>query len=677
MDARDVRDCPSCGKSIKRKAILCKHCQSQVGSDSQLNAGDSSSKQGAAFTNVGNALSALVDQEESRAHIQAPPVPTPKRYSVPWVVAAIALLVAVGSFWIHKNYSPVRHSSDAVESQQPAKSSPPASESVTIDKSFKAGELTLVIHSVERTTFLHEKPAPDGVSYILVHYDIRNDSRQPDSVDWRDRFALLTDEDPPIQYSSATDLRGDGKEFQPGFGQTGLLAVFEIPSSQCEKRFFLHLYGHTYDQRVAFCFRDANQGGQEGEHESSEKAVKIAAQYAGFKATAIPGYWYEETSDVTKPNLSFGMNSEQGNQKVLFVVFDTTAPVDKLDSFVGLPPYTDVIRLTPSDMKDAKLDENNQLLGTGNLHWFVARYARQEPPQGEDSNAVILTGAFPSKKPGKSILVIGRGLTPGKAYDYKSTLWLCDQMSSDFTASGNAERSGSENSEQFVKESSSAQRSSTSDTSSNTPDNATALIDEILQRVKSNPDSSIDELTSRIAALPKPAPGNSADATRLNKIGLTALRAKRYDEADSDFAAAAKADASDPKLLSNLGFAEMYSGNLKSAQKHLYSSIALDPSKSVGWGDVGIVSARMGKQDEAVSAFWLDTKSQMVRHWDFSSPLTPMPILPVFVRLEDWLWARSGLATQQRMERQPASMESPRNLHHPRPHKNLQHHWII
>jgi hypothetical protein len=178
-------------------------------------------------------------------------------------------------------------------------------------------------------------------------------------------------------------------------------------------------------------------------HPNSEKAMKVAVEYAGFKATAIPGYWYEETSDITKPNLSYGMNSEQGNQKIIFTVFDTTAPVDKLDNFVGLPPYTDVYRATPQDIKENKIDENNQLLGSGNLHWFVCRYARQNPPAGEDANAVILIGAFPSTKPGKSILVIGRALKPDKSYDYKSTLWLCDQMASDFTASGNEERSGS------------------------------------------------------------------------------------------------------------------------------------------------------------------------------------------------------------------------------------------
>ncbi|HEY9714149.1 MAG TPA: hypothetical protein V6C72_11810, partial [Chroococcales cyanobacterium] len=54
----------------------------------------------------------------------------------------------------------------------------------------------------------------------------------------------------------------------------------------------------------------------------------------------------------------------------------------------------------------------------------------------------ILIGAYPSPVKGKSILVEGRALKPGSTYDYKTTLWLCDQMASDYTAHGNASRTG-------------------------------------------------------------------------------------------------------------------------------------------------------------------------------------------------------------------------------------------
>src|SRR6185369_14395530 len=49
-------------------------------------------------------------------------------------------------------------------------------------------------------------------------------------------------------------------------------------------------------------------------------------------------------------------------------------------------------------------------------------------------------GAYPAPPAGKSILVIGRALDESKPYDYKSTLWMLDQMAADYTAQGNSER---------------------------------------------------------------------------------------------------------------------------------------------------------------------------------------------------------------------------------------------
>lgn len=176
------------------------------------------------------------------------------------------------------------------------------------------------------------------------------------------------------------------------------------------------------------------------EHPQSESAMKIAVENAGFKATAIPGYWYEDTSELTKPSPSFGMSSEQANQKLLFVVMDNMGPVDNLESFVGLPPYSNVFRAESGELKNVKVDENKQLIGNGALHWFVGRYNKQEPAAGENPQELILIGGFPSPKPGKSILVIGKSLSKDKHYDYQSSLFLIDHMASDFTAQGNAER---------------------------------------------------------------------------------------------------------------------------------------------------------------------------------------------------------------------------------------------
>ncbi len=55
-------------------------------------------------------------------------------------------------------------------------------------------------------------------------------------------------------------------------------------------------------------------------HQSSDKATVLASKSAGFKVTPIPDWWYEDTSELTKPAASFGAYSERTNEK-LYVCF--------------------------------------------------------------------------------------------------------------------------------------------------------------------------------------------------------------------------------------------------------------------------------------------------------------------------------------------------------------------
>lgn len=169
------------------------------------------------------------------------------------------------------------------------------------------------------------------------------------------------------------------------------------------------------------------------EHKSSEKSVKLAVEAAGFKATAVPGYWYEDTSDITKPTPSFGLYSELANQKINFLIFDDMSPVQNLKNFCGLPPFAGVLR--SDSLADSKVDENYQVLGDGYLHWFVGRYASTASNSNLD---MVLIGAFPSPIKGKSVLVVGQSLKANnQPYDYKSSLSLIDTMAADYTARGN------------------------------------------------------------------------------------------------------------------------------------------------------------------------------------------------------------------------------------------------
>jgi len=182
---------------------------------------------------------------------------------------------------------------------------------------------------------------------------------------------------------------------------------------------------------------DPNQSA-ERVHKSSDKAVALATKYAGFQGTAVGGYWYDDTSDKTKPAQSFGLNSELSNQRILFVIMDDLAPVQNLGNFVGLPPFVDDIKRAPPEK--VKIDEGRQIIGDGDLQWFVGSYEdAKEGPHRE-----VLTAAYASPEKNKSILVVGTAYDPSKGYDPKMTLGVIDQMASEFTANGNSKRTGTD-----------------------------------------------------------------------------------------------------------------------------------------------------------------------------------------------------------------------------------------
>jgi hypothetical protein len=168
----------------------------------------------------------------------------------------------------------------------------------------------------------------------------------------------------------------------------------------------------------------AQTGGPPGDAnpKSSAHAVQMAAEYAGFSGTAIPGYWFVDTSEQTKPAKSFGMESDQGNNKVWFLIMDDMAAVENLANFRNKPPFQDDV--LPNESR-TKYDEHQSLLGSEKLATSVGDYGRKEDAQIREK---ILVGAFPSPQAGKSILVISRAKDPAKPYDPRATEFLIDQM---------------------------------------------------------------------------------------------------------------------------------------------------------------------------------------------------------------------------------------------------------
>jgi hypothetical protein len=155
---------------------------------------------------------------------------------------------------------------------------------------------------------------------------------------------------------------------------------------------------------------------------SSAKAVQMAVEYAGFSGTAIPGYWFTDTSELTKPGKSFGMESDQGNNKVWFLVMDDMAAVENLSNFRNKPPLQDDVLANETR---TKYDEHQSLLGSEKLATTIGDYQRKDDNMQRDK---ILVGSFPSPQAGKSILVISRAKDRTKPYDPRGTEFLIDQM---------------------------------------------------------------------------------------------------------------------------------------------------------------------------------------------------------------------------------------------------------
>ena len=168
---------------------------------------------------------------------------------------------------------------------------------------------------------------------------------------------------------------------------------------------------------------------------SDQKAVEIATEYAGFSATPPPMYWYKDTSDITAPAKSFGLYSEQSNQRILCVVYDDNTPLNSLRGFVGKPPHVEVDR---AELSNAIADEGEQIIGNGKMKWILGKYSA--PKKKNPVN--ILLAAFPTGKDDQSILVIGQSFKDPdqRKYDFKTTLFVLDQLATEMTAKGNQQK---------------------------------------------------------------------------------------------------------------------------------------------------------------------------------------------------------------------------------------------
>jgi hypothetical protein len=158
---------------------------------------------------------------------------------------------------------------------------------------------------------------------------------------------------------------------------------------------------------------------------ASAETVKLASDFAGFSGIAIPGYRYKDTMEITKPVKSFGMESEQSNVTILFLIFDDYSAVSNLKNFVNKPFYQDDIVPIDEEIGSKLTPQPPSLLGTEKLQTFIEPYVWKKD---SEKQLKILVGSFPSPQGGKSILVIARALDPAQPCDLRTVQYLIDQM---------------------------------------------------------------------------------------------------------------------------------------------------------------------------------------------------------------------------------------------------------
>lgn len=115
----------------------------------------------------------------------------------------------------------------------------------------------------------------------------------------------------------------------------------------------------------------------------------------------------------------------------------------------------------------------------------------------------------------------------------------------------------------------------------------------------------LNTLKQRIAALSKPARGDTKKAQEANAKGLEAIKAGQPELAKQQFQSAYELDPANAEYSGNLGFAYLKTGDLKAALKAFSTALSLAPGRAASWANLAEVYALQGQQREAVACYAL------------------------------------------------------------------------
>ena len=127
-------------------------------------------------------------------------------------------------------------------------------------------------------------------------------------------------------------------------------------------------------------------------------AAKIAQALVGAKGPPPSGFLYKDTSKLTDPRPSFGLESEYKNVEFLFVEWPNPIPITNLDTVSKKLPFWNYARIT---------SDRNEFTGKSeNTNYAAGHYALDENHRG-----TCVVGAFPAADPNHCIVFMVKPMT--------------------------------------------------------------------------------------------------------------------------------------------------------------------------------------------------------------------------------------------------------------------------
>jgi hypothetical protein len=136
-------------------------------------------------------------------------------------------------------------------------------------------------------------------------------------------------------------------------------------------------------------------------------------------------------------------------------------------------------------------------------------------------------------------------------------------------------------------------------------DEITTQINDVLKVQQTKSLSGLHNIQTPLRDAQRPSKAAQQRARLLNAEGLEMLRRSQSVAATLAFRAAVQSDPTEAQYFNNLSYVETHDGNLSNAEKHAYITLALDPMRTVAWGDLGVILAMKGDEKLAANSFVL------------------------------------------------------------------------